>query len=69
MKKKTPIMLEHIGESGEWTWYAIFENSTPKKAIEWYLEEMSLDKQALRQENDGLYATEDDVRAYEIFLM
>ena len=68
MKTYKIIILEHIGESGNWEWYQIFRKDvikTPKKAIEWYIKEMGLDKQDIFQQEDGYLYAEDDIRAIE----
>jgi hypothetical protein len=61
------IMLEHKDENGEWTWYEVCRNSSPMRAIKKYLREMGLnEEQKIEKAMDGFYATEDEVRAYEI---
>ena len=42
MKKLKPIkvvMLEHVAESGNYEWYSITRNETPKQAIKRYMAE------------------------------
>lgn len=71
MKKNTPIkitIVEHINDNNEWVWYDIYKNSAcaPEQAVKDYLEDMGLNlEQEIKTDKDGMvYATEDDVRAY-----
>ena len=65
---KKIIMLEHIGDAGHWEWYAIIKNSTPEKALKWYLSEVGLEDNIIKQD-DGYYTEEENARAYEINLI
>lgn len=60
------VILEHIGDTGNWEWYNIYQAkiATPKQAIKSYLTDMSLDKQKIIRKGDEWYAEFDDVRAF-----
>lgn len=72
MKKLMAIMVEHMGDSGDWVWFIVKRNTTPKQAIKDYFEEMGCDKrQSIKESKDEnekgcWYASQDNVRAYEI---
>lgn len=63
------VLVEHMGENGDWEWYNVARDTTPKKAIRNYLKDMNLNhKQKISPTNyydtfQGYVAEEDDVRA------
>jgi len=75
------VMLEHIGESGGWEWYAIERDTTPEKAIKAYYKENStlddLKEDGSKYEKPHLvewgsdnewYGFDEEVRAYYIII-
>jgi len=64
MKSLKIVMLEHIGDTGNWEWYAITRNDTPQEAIKRYLKDLELGKDKIIFEDNAWYAESNDVRAY-----
>ncbi len=80
LKSIKAIMLEYIAESGNYEWYSVTRNETPKQAIKRYMaenycmvEEGSLDDKGedetyrILEDNEGhFYDSTENCRAYYI---
>lgn len=67
MKPIKATIIEFVNDNNEWQWYKITRQQTPIQAIKEYLREMGLNtKQKINDTVEGFYATEDDVRAYNV---
>lgn len=63
------VMVEHIGDTGNWEWYDVVRDSTPKEQVIQYMQEQhGLDDIETEQQNEMVYGVGVDVRAYYIFI-
>ena len=60
------VMVEYTNDSGEWAWYAVVRDATPRQALKWYAKEHGIEGEAIAEERDGLYLGGDKARAYVI---
>lgn len=69
-KKLKIIVLEHIGDTGDWEWYSIQRNTTAKKAVKEYIAENLDDNNcSLITDDDGYIGDgEGNCRAIELFI-
>lgn len=62
-------LVEHVDEFGQWQWYGIYADTTPKKALLHYSKEMRMHLKEFKFEkrSDALYLG-DEARAYQVTL-
>lgn len=61
--KNTVTLLEYINDNGEWSWYGIFSNATPKEACTYYLEENNIEGEKIRSDGEYEAIVDDTCRA------
>lgn len=67
-------MLEILNDSHDWEWYYLFEDKTPQEVIQFYLDEIEMEDEIKKIENEGYYedlhmSEDEGIRAYYVELM